>query len=141
MNHFSGVFEDEGANVESPKVIDLLDDHFEWCKVGFNKPTQKRSLHSIPYEFKLIYRKSKHLNSRPHLIVKKSTIPKIGYGLFADRTFSEGDVISVYLGEKKNMYICSNKYTMYYSSIEGIDAGGSIKENDIIYLGAHFANG
>ena len=54
---------------------------------------KRNSCKYLPYCFT-------HLRTKCGLVVKRSTIPGAGDGLFAVRSFEEGDVITVYYGEK-----------------------------------------
>ena len=63
-----------------------------------------------------------------------------GYGLFADKTFFPGDIISIYIGYKKIRDKHSSVYSMEYSKTEIIDTKVGIINESVLYLGCHFAN-
>ena len=88
------------------------------------------------------------------LTVKPSLIPNAGYGLFAERKFQVGDILSVYLGSTKSEMI-DGKYhkkidpsdykleiTLPESNIDmQLDiVGGGFPDNKVMYLGAHMFN-
>ena len=76
-----------------------------------------------------------------HIKVKVSTISNGGYGLFADRTFIPGDIISVYLGHKEDITRkTTSQYAMYYSSVEHIDAKMGVADEAKLFLGCHLEN-
>ena len=80
----------------------------------------------------------------------ESTKPDVeltsGYGLFAARKFSNGDYISIYLGES-----CAadhiSRYVMDYTARDGsgerkrVDTVGGNPARFKLYLSAHMANG
>jgi hypothetical protein len=75
----------------------------------------------------------------PWVFVKKSTIPKAGFGLFASRRFARGETVGVYMGVthsgREQASNVDNKYVL-----EGIDARGGIGSGYNYCLGAHFIN-
>jgi hypothetical protein len=78
----------------------------------------------------------------PWAFVKKSTIPKAGFGLFASRRFARGDTVGVYMGIMPSSsypgqtWNVDNKYVLV-----GIaDARGGINSGYNYCLGAHFIN-
>ena len=75
----------------------------------------------------------------PWVFVKKSSIPKAGFGLFASRRFARGETVGVYMGvthsgrgQASNV---ENKHVL-----AGIDARGGIGSGYNYCLGAHFIN-
>ena len=76
--------------------------------------------------------------------VKKSNIVDGGYGLFAERDFEPGDLLTIYLGE----YIDPNKKSDYYSidyevspkKIVRLSSLGGYPKQDKLYLGVHMMN-
>ena len=91
-------------------------------------------------EWRLKYRESDGSNYHNHLVVKESTIKGSGHGLFADRTFIAGDILTVYLGNLVRRNKSNSSYKLDFSPIGVIDAVCGIQENAVLYLGGHFSN-
>ena len=83
------------------------------------------------------------------ITIKKSGVPcnsddkSEGYGLFAERKFYEGDIISIYLGEYvKDVPI--NDYALDQILVGGekrrLQVAGGFPAYKVMYLGAHMAN-
>ena len=72
----------------SNTTAELTDENFKWTLYGRKRPISG----------KRYVRYSDGLKSI--LSVKRSTLPGAGLGCFAEKTFTYGDIISVYLGEK-----------------------------------------
>ena len=88
----------------------------------------------------LIDRVNEEMEFRNHITVKVSTIRNGGYGLYADRTFIPGDIISVYLGHKEDINTETSPYAMDYSSVETIDAKTGVVDEGKLFLGCHLVN-
>ena len=85
------------------------------------------------------------------LTVKTSLIDDAGYGLFADRKFNVGDIVSVYLGSPSSEVIKGKVHTAINESPYKIRivlpeteefmildvVGGGFPTNKVMYLGAH----
>ena len=75
--------------------------------------------------------------------IKKSTVIDGGYGLFAERDFSQGDIISIYLGEyidPKDESDYSMDYKVSPTETRRLSTLGGFPEQKKLYLGAHMMN-
>ena len=93
-------------------------------------------------------------NGTEWLTVKTSLIKDAGYGLFADRKFEVGDIVSVYLGFASSIVIQEIVHTKFDDSeykiqiplpetnemiVLNVDDGG-FPQNKVMYLGAQMFN-
>ena len=132
-------FEHHGGLL-SDKLIELLTLNFRWEMVRNVAPLAAMKLNEIPNHWKLQYRicdKSKFHN---HLYVKESGMKGAGYGVFADRYFVEGDIITVYLGKVVRNKRSKTTYKYDFGELGAIDPGKGMMDGQCLYLGAHFIN-
>ena len=79
----------------------------------------------------------------PWFVVQKSTIPDANLGLFANRNFSHGDMIGIYLGKSvNNGNMVSHDYVIKSPQWGVIDARASFNgsPNPYYYMGLHIMN-
>ena len=62
-------------------------------------PFDKLIMDELATEWRLKYRQYVDSSINNHVVVKQSTIKAAGNGLFSDRIFVSGDIITIYLGK------------------------------------------
>ena len=127
-----------------PKLVETAENFF-WCTMsgrltGNDKPP--RGLETA------MWYKPSASEFHKWFTVKESVLPKKhydsteGYGLFAERHFYQGDVISLYLGKKVSSMFESD-YCMDYQTAKGIvriATAGGFPKSVKMYLGTHMIN-
>lgn len=133
-------FEESLGDINSEDLRELITKHFRWEQISYTLPFDGIIMLSKGSERRLLFRSNHNGEYLHHLKIHKSTMKKAGDGLFADKTFVIGDVISVYLGE--NVLSCNNvsPYAMDFSGLGVIDAKSDVMDGAMLLLGCHFAN-
>ena len=132
-----------------------LEDSFKWyppnVEIGSGsvpKPEKK------PPQTATMWYKCNGTEYHQWLTVKPSLLPDAGYGLFADRKFEVGDILSVYLGspsieiinEIVHRKINESPYKLQITLPKSNETmqldvvGGGFPQNEVMYLGAHMSN-
>ena len=91
-------FEEVEVDIKDAELNRIINMYFLWEQVSFVKPFDNMSEMTVGKEWRLMYRTQDGLEYHSHLKVKESSLEEAGHGLFADRTFYAGDIISVYVG-------------------------------------------
>jgi hypothetical protein len=124
------------AHSEPIQACSKYDDGFLYAekivKLELTLHLKKVSEHSI--------RKNKYRDTfstvKPWVHIKKSHIIGANVGLFASKTFLKGDIISVYLGTRKQ----HGQPTIYSLEHRNKIIDPSDGDDKLLYWGAHFAN-
>lgn len=134
-------FDAGNGELDSPELQNLLN-QFTWEMVTRVSPLGGLSIKQDAQLWRLKYNSPEEnvMTFKNHIYVKESGLPNAGNGLFADMTFTVGDIISVYVGKIVTGKRRKTTYQMDYSLDRTIDPGKGIKDNECLYLGAHLAN-
>ena len=81
----------------------------------------------------------------PWFVVRESTVAKssdgsVQYGLFTNRTFKEGEILGVYLGEIARDHSGESGNPLPTHQFRNLDAKNGRKDFYPLYLGLHFIN-
>ena len=134
-------YEKCSGDTDNKDFVNMIDIHFRWEQITYVMPFQNVSTTKQAHEWRLMYRLKEGMEYHHHIKVGESNLHQAGYGLFADRTFHCGDLISVYIGDVvRTNQSHRSAYAIEFKGIGDIDAKFRISDGAKLFLGCHFVN-